>query len=40
MNKKTLELKPHNSDEMIKPSELIEIRGTGHLTLYVGPLKS
>jgi len=33
MNKKTLELKPHNSDEMIKPSELIEIRGTGHLTL-------
>ena len=33
MNKKTLELKPHNADEMIKPSELIEIRGTGHLTL-------
>ena len=33
MNKKTLELNPHNSDEMLKPSELIEIKRTGHLTL-------
>ena len=33
MSKKTLDLNPLNSEEMIKPSELIEIKGSGHLTL-------